>query len=101
MLSKTDKENLSDLGILKKAMVTKEEQVKFSNTMPADLPGDVYKNEMSERYWRLLDIPEPDVLAVRVLTHIASNVRTIKGCAVFFVALSLLSLAVSIVAALA
>jgi hypothetical protein len=93
--------NLDKLKLLTYQNVTKEERKHFETMGYGNLPDDIIVGGLWEEYKRVKDAPDKNELPILIASEVAADVRNIKYCVWFFVVLSVLSLAVSIVAALA
>ncbi len=100
--SKAFYKNLEKLNIVQKLPLSDDEKKVFQDTDENQLPddiflGDVYNDE--SKYYRYPAISENE-MNLRLAARNAVNLETIKKCAVYFTTLSIISIALYIVALL-
>lgn len=96
-------ESLELVGLTSATEVSRSEALEYSNMKPSDLPeGVVYKdsdgwNTDGAYYkYKIINMTEEEIQTC-LLAKAAHHLKTIKGCAVFFVVIAIISLVFSII----
>ena len=94
-------ESLVKLGIINRIYCSTDETTAFNMLSDDELPEDVFWGYDGEDAiyicWRYSKLPDNEAVA-RILVNVALSLKTIKGYLLFFVILTVISLAFSILA---